>query len=103
MIKGTTITLGEKDYCCPAMCLDDVQTYLPKIKLLQASDMSPEHFQTIKEVVLAALKRNYPDITLEEISKGLDLDNYREVLDAVMARSGLVKKVPGEVGAAVSS
>lgn len=102
MIKGTAITLGETEYTCPALCLDDVQTYLPKIKLLQTSDMSPEHFQTIKEVVHAALKRNYPDITVDDIAKGLDLSNYRDVLDAVMARSGLVKKQPGEAQAAAS-
>ncbi len=100
-IKGTDIDLGGETYCCPPLCLDDAQAYLPKISAVQASGSmtTPEGIAIVKEVVHAALKRNYPEITLDTVGRGLDLGNLREIMDAVMARSGF-KPVGGAAGGA---
>lgn len=106
MIKGTKIELNGTEYVCPPLCLDDVQEYLPRIQAMQAEGdkggFKVEHIALVKEVVFAALKRNYPDLDQADVGKGLDLGNFKEVMDAVLARTGL-KRVPmGEAPAAAS-
>lgn len=103
LMPGVRIQLGTQKYLCPALCLDDVQVYLPQIEAMQKGPMTPEKFDLVKECVHAALIRNYPDLDIKVVGKGLDLRNFKEVLDAVMARSGLTEVEPGEDQAAGAS
>lgn len=50
-----------------------------------------------------ALKRNYPELTREQVGEMVDMDNMAEVMDAVMNVSALKRKageVSGEATAA---
>ena len=47
-------------------------------------------------VILLAVQRNYPDITLENLNDWLDMSNFREMYLAVQGASGLKAVAPGE-------
>ena len=52
----------------------------------------------IVDVVHAAVIRNYPALTKEEVEDLIDLGNAAVIIKAVMGQSGLVRKdgAPGE-------
>lgn len=102
MIKGITLTLGDgKSYVVPPLtlgALEDNQEALAK----GGADLSPESVRAIIDIALAALQRNYPDMTREHVRGLLDVGNMTEVFLAVMDVSGLRRKAqedaaePGE-------
>jgi len=58
-----------------------------------------EIFLITAEVIHAALKRNYPDITLIELKKHFDIPTLKQLLADLQKASGLVDisgETPGE-------
>lgn len=82
MFPGTKVTIGGKDYVIPALSLAQLRNgFLQKIKQHDefVENKSPyEAVQLRGEVVLAALRRNYPDIKDEEILDALDVRSADE-------------------------
>jgi hypothetical protein len=50
---------------------------------------SAEDLDTIVDMTLAALKRNYPEITRKELEDLIDLGNLKEIVDVVAGVSAL--------------
>ena len=51
--------------------------------------------EDLLEICLAALKRNYPQLTLTELVDIVDLVNFAPLIKAVMGQAGLVVTTEG--------
>ena len=98
-IPGVKLNLGGRDYIVPPLNFKSLKTIRPKLKeLTAATGMIPDEGQleTVIDVVQLALQRNYPSITREELEDAVDLDNLKEIIQAIMGISGLLREVPSD-------
>jgi hypothetical protein len=105
MIEGTKVMLGETEYTIPPLTLKALRKLAPKLKDLAglATDGSNilgaeqlEQLGLVSELVHAALLRNYPEMTLDQVEELLDTKNLNRVLGAVLAIAGFEAAIPGE-------
>ena len=98
MIDGTKITLGGNEYIVPPLNFKALKRLQPTIESLAKVDMamSDEQIDNIAEIVLAALIRNYPDKTKDDVLEWLDLGNTAKILNAIMGASGIKTASVGE-------
>lgn len=95
-VPGTTVVMSGERLLVPPMSLGALELFGDQLVTLRADPTNPEAVRTIIDVTLSALRRNYPDITREEVSELIDVGNMETVMLAVMATSGLQDKVEGE-------
>lgn len=88
---GVAVTVGGRDFTVPPLCLRDVKRFLPIIADLFGKTPI-EQMTVTSEVILAALQRNYPDLTMEELDVLLDPISIQAMMEAIMEASGLKKK-----------
>ncbi len=98
MHDGTKVTMGGREFILPPLTLKALRSLGPKIKLLSslADVPTPEQVDVMVELVHASAVRNYPEITPDDLLELLDLGNLTEVFPAVMAASGLKKRMGGD-------
>lgn len=102
MIKGKEIELGGKTYIVPPLNLAMVEHFQDQL-INYTGGIDPQSVRLVAEVTHAALKRNYPELTLEEVKDVLDLGNMVEVFSAVLQVAGFVARSDqGEVLAPAS-
>lgn len=91
--EGESIKIGGKEYIVPGLSLGQMEEMTDKIEKLEGigDKLTKEMVQLISEICHAALSRNYPGLTLEEVKNILDIRNMQSVLEAVLGASGLVK------------
>lgn len=88
-VQGVELVIGYVEYVVPALSLFDVRRLAPQLKTMDlTSRVNPENLLVLVDVAHSALKRNYPEITSEELEKQLDLGNMSRVFEAVMGVSG---------------
>lgn len=97
LIQGTPLQLGRKVFVCPALNIKGMRMFSAELALLQKGlpDSSlgndeevNNYFSMLAKVAQAALLRNYPDITLDDIEDGIDFNNLRTVTLGVLGASG---------------
>ena len=94
MIKGKEIELGGTVYVVPPLNLAAVEFFQDRLSnFTGGADL--QSVTLVAEVTLSALKRNYPDMTLEKVKELIDLGNMVEVFQAVMQVSGFVMRTDG--------
>lgn len=92
-IEGKAITLGGRKFIAPPAPLYIMRKYRDVF-----DGKAPADMLMMADVVFAAVKRNYPDLTQEEFEeKYLDIANMRGAFDVVMKSSEVKEKAPGEV------
>ena len=91
MIEGATINMGGKDWIVPPLNLKGVKTLGPKLDAMNAATSRYELLPIIAEIALAALQRNYPDLTADQVEDLIDMGNSQRVVEAVLGQSGLKK------------
>ncbi len=98
MIEGIELKIGESTYTVPPLNFAGLKKVAPKLQGISVAlaqgklgAFTEEQTDAILEVVLVALKRNYPDLTREKIEEDLDLANMGAVISAVMNISGIKK------------
>ena len=98
---GTWVKMGLEEYRIPPLGFRAIQDLQANISILQGMTGMPNEAQMkiVADVVCAAMKRNYPDITTEAVLDMLDLGNFQPVFSAVMGASGYRKAESGEVPA----
>jgi len=99
MIEGVNITLGGRDYIVPALNFRALRACQPDLDLISHTDegaFGAERMAAICRIAHAAIRRNYADVTIDEIEDGIDLNNVADVITAVLGQSGLVKTDTGE-------
>jgi hypothetical protein len=83
--NGTTMTV-------PPLNLAAVETLQDRLATFKGG-MDKESVALMVDATLLALKRNYPDMTRDQVVNDLlDLGNMEEVMQAVMDVSGLRRK-----------
>jgi hypothetical protein len=92
--QGVIVRLGGTDYTVPPLALGALKTCLPKLNAVMAagSALTPELVDGFLDVVMAALRRNYPELQRETIEAEVDLGNMGDVMLAVTGASGLAPK-----------
>ena len=95
MFSGTTCKIGDKDYIVPALSLGQLRGgVLEKLKEHDQLVADGKLFETMAlrgEIILAALRRNYPDLDETIIWDSLDMSNTGPVWLAVLGASGFTE------------
>lgn len=95
-IPGVAMTLGGREWIVPPVAIGPVKRLFAKFGLADGALPSRDPELAV-QMLAAALRRNYPDITEETVAEELlDVSNIEEVMKAVMGIAGLQEKGPGE-------
>lgn len=104
MIPGVTIAMGGRDWLVPPLTLGQLRRLGPKIDQLTTdagAAMGEAAIAALVDIVTAALSRNYPEVTAQQVEDELlDLGNSRAALTAVLTGSGLRPAGNPEMGEA---
>lgn len=105
---GEWVVFGDEEYRVPPLAFRALQELADEVAGLQAMGAKPtvEQMTTIEKIVHSALSRNYPEMTLAEVSDMLDVGNYEKVLGAALSIAGFTRAKegsPGETGASTGA
>jgi len=95
---GQWIPFGDEQYRVPPLGFRSIVELQDDVKSLAgiAGRMPTQtEMQTIAGVVHAAMRRNYPSLTVDDVMDMIDIGNYRQLLDAVMNVSGFQRQPEG--------
>lgn len=101
-VNGILLELSGEMFVVPPVPLGVLEQMHEPIKAVNGDISDLGQVSTIIDVTLAALRRNYPDLTRERLADLLDIGNMVEVFQAVMDVSGMRRKsleAAGEGGA----
>ncbi|MFL9610181.1 hypothetical protein ACKF11_08870 [Methylobacillus sp. Pita2] len=90
-IPGVRITLAGQDYILPPLTLNAVVQLRPRLETFKAAG-DLDSIETVIDAAHAALLRNYPDLTREQVGEMVDMGNMADVMQACMDVSGLMRK-----------
>jgi hypothetical protein len=95
---GEWVQLGLEEYRIPPLGFAAIKDMQANLEVLQGMTGAPtgDQMKVVAEVVHAAMRRNYPDITPEQVLDMLDLGNFQRVFGAVLGMSGYRKAALGE-------
>jgi len=96
--KGIKLNLQGQDFVVPPLNFRSLQALQARIGTFSGG-VDPESISLVVDAAHAALQRNYPDMTKDQVTDLLDLENMLDVMEAVMDVSGLKRKAkePAEV------
>lgn len=107
MYPGFDLRIKEKTYVVPALSLGQLRGNVLTLlrehdKIVSEGDMFDIMLARGK-VITEALRRNYPEITENEVFEGLDLHNTSDMWAKVLGASGFAPgDAPGEAPAATA-
>jgi hypothetical protein len=96
MIEGVEIKMGDRTYTVPPLNFRQLKKYsadLARFSTITNGGNPYDGMTLAVPVITAAIQRNYPDVTEDEVSDMIDMGNYRRVLEAVMGVSGIADAV----------
>ena len=98
MIRGTKVDLAGETFEIPPLNFDAIERFEDQLRGLGTLAAVPTREQrgVLRGVVLAAIQRNYPDMTLDKLKQGMDLGNMMTVFKAVISVSSMEEAKPGE-------
>lgn len=88
--KGTVVP-GFGDWVVPPLNFRSLQELQDRLATYRG-DVSKESISVVVDAAFHAVRRNYPDVTRDEVLDALDLENMEAVFGAVMDVSGLRRK-----------
>lgn len=89
--KGVNVTLGDRVFVVPPLNFRQLQVFQDRLNGFSGG-VDPASVALVLEVTHAAIGRNYPDVTTDELAELLDVGNIQDVMEAVMDVSGLKRK-----------
>lgn len=89
--RGTAIKIDGQSFVFAPLSLGAVEKLLPALQGFKPNDVG-----TVIDVAFKSLKRNYPDITRDDVADMIFMDQLEEVMGAVMSVSGLKNNKSGE-------
>lgn len=95
-IPGTRLNLGGQILIMPPLNLDQVRQFESVLPTLGKKGSTSENVEEALPLLHAALSRNYPDLTVEELRALLDLGNLLPACEALVESSGYTSAAPGE-------
>jgi hypothetical protein len=91
-IKGISIDIGGEQRIVPPLSLHSLEQLLPRLNAFKGDASNVEDISIVVDSTHEALLRNYPEITRDEIARGIGLENFLEIMEAVMDVSGLKRQ-----------
>jgi hypothetical protein len=88
-IPGTELNLGGVIFIAAPFNLDGVQEAMTLLESLKDAKSVQDNLKGTAQVLLISLRRNYPDLTIDELAPLIDLGNWQKALMAVCGASGL--------------
>lgn len=85
-VDGVAINLGGFSLIVPSLNLRQIKALTPDIKKMEAEKDQAKLFTAQVKIIREALRRNYPEITAEEIEDIVDMNTVEEVILAVMGQ-----------------
>ncbi|WP_337881807.1 hypothetical protein [Chromobacterium haemolyticum] len=99
-VKGVPVTLGDKKYIIPPLNLGALEQLQERLAAFTGG-IDAASVGTVLDAAHAALLRNYPGITRDDVAAVVDVGNMGDVMEAVMDVSGLKRKaIEAEAAAA---
>jgi hypothetical protein len=104
-IEGTALNLGGTVFIVPPVSLGWLKVNKVKMKAIMSMETAtPDQIMDVLpdlvDVLQAAIRRNYPDITVEQLSDVVDMRNFEECLKAAMGKTDVTLTVKGASGEA---
>ena len=88
-IPGTELNLGGVIFIAAPFNLDGVQEAMTLLETLKDAKSAEDSLRGTAQVLLVSLRRNDPDLTIEQLRPLLDLGNWQKALLTVCGASGL--------------
>lgn len=102
MIEGVKISMAGMEYMVPPLSFKQLKVLAQDIEGLGESassgSLSAGQMDMAVRVIHAALLRNYPGMTIEQVEEMVDLGNFQDVVQAVLGAAGFKKSSNGEEG-----
>ena len=91
--EGVVVKMAGEDYVIPPLSFKQLKMLQDDMKQLNTATAASSSDQqgVVLRIVLAALQRNYPDMTLEKLEDILDLGNIHEITQAIIGVNQLKK------------
>jgi hypothetical protein len=94
---GVPVYMNGQNYYIPSLSTRDFKANYELLTTPAADDEKPgASFDRYIPVILLAVQRNYPEVTLGDLEDWLDLHTFREAIQAVQAAAGLKPVSEGE-------
>lgn len=90
-IKGIPLELGGETLIVPPINLGALEQ-MQEALASYTGGLDKVSMATVLDAAHAALRRNYPDMTREDVADVIDVANMQQVMEAVMDVSGLRRK-----------
>ncbi|MGB8366353.1 MAG: hypothetical protein ACLQUZ_05455 [Rhizomicrobium sp.] len=88
-ISGIEIELGGEKYVVPPLNFKAVREHMDAISAMTTGvPLSSEQIDRSVALILAAMRRNYPQLTQDGLEELLDMANIKIVLPAILGASG---------------
>jgi hypothetical protein len=91
-VKGIALDLGGATFVVPPLSLGALEQLQESLSSFSGDVTDKAQVATAIDAAHAALRRNYPAMTREEVAEAIGLDNMVDVMEAVMDVSGLKRK-----------
>ena len=89
---GIKLTLAGAEYVFAPLSLNAIGQLQERLEQFDGNVLNREQRETAAEAAFCSLKRNYPEITREEVGELVDVGNFVSVFEAVMDVAGLKRK-----------
>lgn len=99
-VKGIPMELGGQQLVVPPLSLGALEQLQERLAQFSGDVSDKDQIATAIDATHAALRRNYPEITREQVADLVGLDNMIDVMQAVMDVSGLKRKASEQGGGA---
>lgn len=101
LIPGVPVQIGTKTYVIAPLTFRQLKQLTPQLNSLPQGRPSAEQLEPVMDVIAAALSRNYPELTRDQLEDMIDISNMGAVVLAALNASGL-KPRPNGVGEATA-
>ena len=98
MFEGTEIKFGAGKKIAPPLSLGQIKRFAPQIKDMNIGALDAETVDLSVTLIHAALSRNYPEITTQEVEDNIDISQMAPAITAIMRISGFEENQPGKQG-----
>lgn len=90
IIAGIEIDLGGEEFVVPPLNFKALRAHMETISgITTGVPLSSEQIDKSVAIILAAMQRNYPDMTEAELEERLDMANIKIILPAILGASGI--------------
>lgn len=91
-VKGIPVEMGGTVFIVPPLSLGALEQLQDALEHFTGDIRDKSQMATMLDATHAALRRNYPEITREQVGEMVDLENMQRVMEAVMDVSGLKRR-----------